>query len=71
MKLVTVYENFALASFLTAWPEDTSYEEVLMMIENNSPDVDIWEPFENHAREFVIEQIRNMKEALEFKFVEK
>lgn len=65
------YEEFALGNFLSQWPEGKTFTEVLEMIEKEHEDILIWEPFECHDPEFVIEQIENMIISLEREFITK
>ena len=44
----------ALRSFLSDFPEDKSGEEILALIEGNSEEVVIWEPFENYYRDELV-----------------
>lgn len=70
MPVIDVYELFALGNFLACWNEDVSYEENIELIKNNDNDyITVWEPFEYHEREWVAEQIENMKESVKNTFI--
>lgn len=63
-KTVEMCEMQALESFLSYFPMDKSYGEILQMISDESDEVLIWEPFEYHDAEFIIETIENEKSSL-------
>lgn len=65
---MNAYEHYALGNNLTEYPHDSTYHEVLDMIENGDERISVWEPFENHDTNFIIENIENMKESLECHF---
>jgi hypothetical protein len=77
------YENFALGNFLSYWNEDATYIEILDALTHEGceesecklclldDDTGVWEPFEHHDKEWVAEQIDNMKESVERRFIPK
>ena len=64
------YELEALGNFTCDYPEGKTFEEVLELIEAESEDVVIWEPFEYHPAGEVAEMISNMADSLKRTFKE-
>ena len=50
-----------IGHFLSDYPSDKSYDEILDLIREEDPDVTIWEPFENYHPDDVIEYMENLK----------
>ncbi len=56
----TKNEIFAIDEFTCEYPDKISFEEVMKLIEEESEDVTIWEPFEDEPGECVCEKINDM-----------
>lgn len=63
------YQVFVLRTFLAQWPKQTGFYEVLGMIENNDPDVMLYEPFEKLPRGEVTERMELTVDSLKRSFV--
>jgi hypothetical protein len=60
-----VSERFALGQWLSDYPDDKTYDEVLSMITEEHEDVILWEPIENYPPESVIEIIDDTRSSFE------
>jgi hypothetical protein len=60
-----VSERFALGQWLSDYPDDKTYEEVLDLITEEHEDVILWEPIENYPPERVIEIIEDTRSSFE------
>ena len=60
-----VSERFALGQWLSDYPDDKTYNEVLSMITEEHEDVLLWEPIENYPPESVIEMIDDTRSSFE------
>ena len=60
-----VSERFALGQWLSDYPDDKTYEEVLALITEEHEDVILWEPIENYPPESVIEMIDDTRRSFE------
>jgi hypothetical protein len=60
-----VSERFALGQWLSDYPDDKTYEEVLDLITEEHEDVILWEPVENYPPESVIEIIEDTRSSFE------
>jgi len=60
-----VSERFALGQWLSDYPDDKTYEEVLALITEEHEDVILWEPIENYPPESVIEMIDDTRSSFE------
>jgi len=60
-----VSERFALGQWLSDYPDDKTYEEVLDLITEEHEDVILWEPIENYPPESVIEIIEDTRSSFE------
>ncbi len=60
-----VSERFALGQWLSDYPDDKTYEEVLDLITEEHEDVILWEPIENYPPERVIEIIDDTRSSFE------
>ena len=63
-------ENFALDHYLSEYPQDMEYDEIIERISSDNRDdeddetiIVIWEPFENHDPASVSEHINDLKDA--------
>lgn len=67
-------ERCSLSCFLSDYPSDMSYEDILDLLskgeteDENGNEINIWEPFENMDPSYVAEQIDNHKEAIEAEY---
>lgn len=60
-----VSERFALGQWLSDYPDDKTYDEVLSMITEEHEDVLLWETIENYPPESVIEMIDDTRSSFE------
>jgi hypothetical protein len=60
-----VSERFALGQWLSDYPDDKTYEEVLALIEEEHDDIILWETIENYPPESVIEMIDDTRSSFE------
>ncbi len=65
MNRMKVSERFALGQWLSDYPDDKTYEEVLALITEEHEDVILWEPIENYPPESVIEMIDDTRSSFE------
>ena len=65
MNRMKVSERFALGQWLSDYPDDKTYDEVLEMITEEHEDVILWEPIENYPPESVIEIIDDTRSSFE------
>jgi hypothetical protein len=65
MNKMKVSERFALGQWLSDYPDDKTYDEVLSMITEEHEDVILWEPIENYPPESVIEMIDDTRSSFE------
>jgi len=62
------YEQCALQEYLTDFPWDCSYEQILKMVEEDDDRVIVWEPFTHFRGETVVGHIENLKDSLKRRF---
>jgi hypothetical protein len=62
-ELLVKIQHDALAEYLWAFPEDKPFSEVLEMIENRDDEVLVWQVFEHHPVDTIIEIIEGRLEA--------
>ena len=60
-----VSERFALGQWLSDYPDDKTYDEVLEMITEEHEDIVLWETIENYPPESVIEMIDDTRSSFE------
>ena len=60
-----VSERFALGQWLSDYPDDKTYDEVLSMITEEHEDIVLWETIENYPPESVIEMIDDTRSSFE------
>jgi hypothetical protein len=60
-----VSERFALGQWLSDYPDDKTYDEVLSMITEEHEDIILWETIENYPPESVIEMIDDTRSSFE------
>jgi len=65
MNRMKVSERFALGQWLSDYPDDKTYEEVLALITEEHEDVILWETIENYPPESVIEIIDDTRSSFE------
>lgn len=63
------YECFAVNQFLSAYPDDASFYEILTMLEEDNDDVLVWEPFEYTNREQIAGMIADLAFELQEAFI--
>jgi hypothetical protein len=59
-------ERFALMEWLTEFPDDKTYDEIILMLKGDEsewthPDIDVWEVVENHTLDQVADIIENTR----------
>lgn len=64
-----MYEQCALQEYLTEFPWDCSYEQILIMVERDDDRVIVWEPFAHYRGEQVVKFIDNFRDTLERNFI--
>lgn len=65
MNRMKVSERFALGQWLSDYPDDKTYDEVLSMITEEHEDIILWETIENYPPESVIEIIEDTRSSFE------
>ena len=66
----TKNQIFAVNNHTCEIPEGKTYEEILELIENESDEVVIWEPFENDYPPSIVEKITDMVASLDHTYPE-
>lgn len=84
MSKLNEYEEFALGQYLSCWPEDTDFEDIIAAMSHDDDqcnsvgkcnkcevahEVGAWEPFEDHDYGWLAAQIVSMKDSLAESFV--
>ena len=70
--MIDVYEKFALDNYLSSYPEDKTFFEILEMVEDHeNDDVLVWDPFFYLDPEEVGGLIVDMAENLKENFIAK
>lgn len=70
MKMNT-YQRTALNAFLSNYPDDCNYHDVLNLLDEDSEEVLIWEPLQSYDGKYISEQIECLKDTLEHNFIER
>lgn len=60
-----VSERFALGQWLSDYPDDKTYDEVLSMITEEHEDIILWQSIENYPPESIIEMIDDTRSSFE------
>lgn len=68
-KGMNVYERFACAEYLSAFPDDVTFDEVMEMLLDRNDEVLVWEAFDREHPSNVYEFICNLRELLERTFI--
>ncbi len=68
-KGMNVYERFACGEYLSAFPNDVTFDEVMEMLLDRNDDVLVWEAFEHEHPSNVYEFISNLRDALALTFI--
>jgi hypothetical protein len=66
---MTPHELFSVNQYLSSYPDDMSYSDILDGLEKESPDIIVWEPFEYFDPLAVMDFIRNTKNHLQNQFI--
>lgn len=69
---MSIYESTALGQFLSHWPDNLSYEQVLDVIlegDCNDNDIDIYDYYYGVDEAWLCEQIENLRATLERNFL--
>lgn len=62
-------QRFALDHYLSSYPHDVEFQEILELIEKESGEIVVWEPFENEQPTHLIDYISHMANEIESKFM--
>jgi hypothetical protein len=65
---MTKHESNAINYYLCDHPYKATFEEILKLVESESDDVVIWQPFENYSGEEVAELIQEMADNLKYSY---
>ena len=68
-KGMNVYERFACGEYLSAFPNDVTFDEVMAMLLDRNDEVLVWEAFEHEHPSNVYEFISNLRDALALTFI--
>ena len=68
-KGMNVYERFACGEYLSAFPNDVTFDEVMQMLLDRNDEVLVWEAFEHEHPSNVYEFISNLRDALALTFM--
>lgn len=68
-KILSHYESFALTEYLSFFPEDKTYTEVIQMVLDRDPEVMPWEIVENIDPERLTDIIDSLRVGLKDAFV--
>lgn len=63
------YQQFALNHYLSDYPIETDFKTILSLIEDEHESITIWQPFEDHPRDDLIDFISHLAHELEEKFI--
>jgi hypothetical protein len=63
-------EQFALCQFLCDFPDSMDYHSVLDLILDEDESISIWQPFEDHSPNWVVNQIEEMVTSMNYWFKE-
>ena len=66
---MNAYEYVALNEYLSGYPEDKSYDEVMGMLLNEHEDVYVCEAYGRESPDVVYDLIEGLKELLEKNFI--
>jgi hypothetical protein len=66
---MNAYESIALGEYLSGYPEDKTYDEVMGLLLNEHEDVYVWQPFARESPDAVYDLIEGLKELLEKNFI--
>jgi hypothetical protein len=62
------YEQFALDHYLSSYPKEMTFDQVIDLLEYLDERVLVWEPFDTHHQDDVTEYIKDMVTNLESAF---
>jgi hypothetical protein len=65
MNQLTKGQYIALQHTLTEFPENKSFDEILLAIFEESEEILIWEPFENFDKDRIVNHIVNLSEDID------
>ena len=68
---MNIYQQTALQEYLTDFPCDVTYEQILVWLEKGDDRVIVWEPFERYRGVVIARYIENLKDTLERNFIPK
>jgi hypothetical protein len=70
MKLPEAAENFALCEWLSDWPSEWSYDEIIDAIRSDDyhENISVWEQVEDEPAEKIVEMIESTKWAFKRTF---
>lgn len=58
------FERYAIGHYLTDYPYDSSFDEIIELVEQESEKITVWEPFELYPVEEITDLIAHMKQSL-------
>jgi hypothetical protein len=65
------YQTFALGHFLSDYPDDASFDQIIELVEQEDEAIMHWEPYESFWGEHLATMITGMARALKEQFNEK
>lgn len=65
---MNAYERFACAEYLSAFPDDKTFDEVMQMLLDRNEEVLVWEVFEHKPPEVVLDLIVGLERGLSEQF---
>lgn len=68
-KILTNYESFALTEYLSFFPEDKCYKDIIKMLIDGDLEVMPWEVFEDVDRKGIASIIESLRQGLEDAFI--
>lgn len=69
-----IYEEFSLGMYLSDWPENVSFDEIITAMRNEDSmdgEIGAWEPFEFHELSWLAEHIVSHHDSLKCSFISK
>lgn len=64
------YQTFAVGHFLSDYPDDTSFDQIIELVEQEDETIRHWEPYESFWGEHLADMITGMARSLEETFNE-
>ena len=67
---MTKNERFTLSMLTCNYPYKKTFEEILQLVENESEDVTIWQPFEDYRGEAMAEELQSFLDSMDIEYPE-